>query len=124
MNAVGEPVTFTAAIETQLGVSARVVVLTGDELRTVVAENPVDPVTEPSRLLVAFPQRAEDLKKLDPLVAQDWSPSALHVTPHAAFVWCPAGILESALPDALAKLMRDAVTSRNWATVKKLEAML
>ena len=108
----------------RLGVEARVMALSGAELETVVAENPWRAaIDNPSRLLVAVLGDADGVARLEPLVRQDWGTSRLALGAHAAYVWCPDGVLESRLPEALGKVMGDAVTTRNWATMTKLHAL-
>jgi uncharacterized protein (DUF1697 family) len=43
---------------------------------------------------------------------------------HACYLWCPDGILESRIGEALGgSKFRDRVTARNWATTLKLQAL-
>jgi uncharacterized protein (DUF1697 family) len=46
------------------------------------------------------------------------------VTDEAAYLSCPAGLLESKVGAAILGKAGRAVTTRNWATVLKLEALL
>lgn len=48
----------------------------------------------------------------------------LHVGPHAAYLWCAGGILESKLATPLLKGLAECGTTRNRATVEKINAML
>ena len=48
----------------------------------------------------------------------------LVVTPHAAYLLCPQGLLESLAGEALLGKLGRGVTTRNWATVLKLRALL
>ena len=43
---------------------------------------------------------------------------------HAAYLWCPNGILESRAAEALLGRAGRAATSRNWSTVGKIAALL
>lgn len=109
----------------KLKVSARVTVLTAAEFATVVEENPVAAVADdPSRLLVAFLTDPSDAKRLQPLTRQSWKPEALGLGSRAAYLWCPRGIMESPLAEAVGRLLGDATTTRNWATVRKIQALL
>lgn len=113
------------ALEAQLGLTARVIVLSAAELETVVAENPLlDLMTDPSRLLVAVLQDPKDLPHLAPLEHQDWGADALALGTRAAYLWCGDGILASPLPEALARALKNRTTTRNWATILKLQALL
>lgn len=109
----------------QLGVPARVVVITAEELERAAAENPFqgEPALDPSQLLLGVLADPADRGKLDPLLAQDWGADRFAVGHRVAFLWCAGGILESRLPEALARALKDGVTTRNWATWQKLRAL-
>jgi len=112
------------AIETQLGVSSRVTVITAAELAAVVEENPLLEIADnPSRLLIAVLNDKSDRTRLEPLLKQDWAPDALAVGQRVAYMWCAGGLLESRLADTIGRVLRDAVTTRNWATILKLHAL-
>ena len=109
----------------KLEVSARVTVLTGSEFKIVVKENTLGAVADnPSRLLVAFLTDPRDRARLRPLARQAWKPEALGIGSRAAYVWCPAGMLESPLTEAVGRVLGDATTTRNWATVMRILALL
>jgi uncharacterized protein (DUF1697 family) len=111
------------ALRERTGVSARVVVLTAREIAQAVEGNPWrDEVLDPSRLLVTVLYDPADRRKLEPLMDQDWGTDRLALAGRVAYVWCPDGVLQSKLPDAAARVLRDAATSRNWATMLKLHA--
>ena len=111
-----------AGIEDRFGFSARVVVLTARELDAIVAENPLSQAArDPSRFLVAFVSTVTTLAKARPLLAQAWGPDALAVGRRAAYLWCARGLIESKLAQAFARVTADTATTRNWATVLKLQ---
>jgi uncharacterized protein (DUF1697 family) len=113
------------ALTAATGVSARVTVLTAAELAEIVAENPLTAVAaDPARHLVAVLNSWTDRSRLEPLMNQDWKPGRLAVGTRVAYLWCPDGILESPLVVALGKALKDSVTSRNWATMLKLQALV
>ena len=113
------------ALLLRLDVAARVVVLTAAELAKVVAENTLLGVADDfPRLLVAVPLNAADLSKLEPLLAQDWDDDAIALGKRAAYLWCKGGILESRLLQSVSRSLKEAVTTRNWATVLKLRELL
>ena len=113
------------ALARATGVSARVGVLTAAELAAVVDENPLAAVADnPSRLLVTVPHAAEDMARLRPLAGEDWAPEALELGTRAAYLRCPDGVLASRLFPAVERELRDRATSRNWATLTKLHALL
>ena len=108
----------------RLGVSARVVVLTAAELAAVVKGNTLTKVADnPSRLMVAFLAHAPDRRRLAPLIKEDWGPDRIALGPRAAYIWCANGLLESRAMEAVGKVLKDAVTVRNWATVTKLHTL-
>ena len=43
---------------------------------------------------------------------------------HAAYLWCPDGILSSKAGEALLGKAGRQATTRNWATVLKIEALV
>ncbi len=113
------------AMTETLGVSARVTVLSGREFVAVVDANPVaEGPAAPSRFLVAVLRDPADAKKLAPLEREDWGRERLAVVGRAAYLWCPEGLNSSPLADALARTLKEGVTTRNWATVEKLRALL
>ena len=113
------------ALLLRLDVAARVVVLTAAEWAKVVAENTLlDVADDPSKLLVAVPLHAADLPKLEPLLAQDWDDDAIALGKRAAYLWCAGGILESRLLQSVSRALKQAVTTRNWATSRKLHELL
>jgi uncharacterized protein (DUF1697 family) len=112
------------AVAERTGVASRVTVLTGGEVAAVVAGCPVTGEFDPSRLLVAVVRDPALLQRLAPLRAEEWAPDALGVGTRAAYLHCAGGILESRLPDAVGRLLGDGVTTRNWATLSRLHALV
>ncbi|MBA2683331.1 MAG: DUF1697 domain-containing protein [Gemmatimonadaceae bacterium] len=111
-------------IAEQIGVSCRVVVLTRDELDTVIAENPFsESETNPSRFLVTVLATDADRARIDALTKEEWGAERIGAGTHAAYLWCANGILESRIVTAISKQLGDSATSRNWATMKKLQAL-
>ena len=112
------------ALTTNHGLVARVVVLSSADVDRVLKEQPFGAkVTDPSRLLVAAYLDDGVRKKLEPLLAEDWSPGALALGRHAAYLWCPDGILESRLLEAATRATRDGLTARNWSTWQKIQRL-
>jgi uncharacterized protein (DUF1697 family) len=123
------PTAIAARIETglveRLGVPARVQVLTAAAFAIVVAENALaHQAANPSRLMVAFCSDTRRLKEVGALGRQAWAPEAFSVGRFAAYLWCPSGILGSPLMDAAGRVLGDATTVRNWATVTKIQAAM
>ena len=107
------------------GVDSRTTVLTADEWRTVMRENPLLAVAhDPTRLVTYVTSDAQALPKLDALQSTSWAPEILAIGSRAAYVWSPDGLLAGKLFERIGTLLRDDVTSRNWATMMKIEALL
>lgn len=109
------------AVREQLDVDAAVILKTSAEWATIAADQPIEEADDPSRLLVAIPADASALKTVEDIVAT--SGERFSVTPHAAYLWCGNGILESKAAVLLLKKLGEAGTTRNWATVEKLNAL-
>jgi uncharacterized protein (DUF1697 family) len=113
------------AMAEELGVSARVTVITADELSEIVEVNPLlETADNHSRLLVAVLADPADRARLAPLARQDWAPGAMALGKRAAYLWCPEGMLENRLAIAVGRALGDRWTTRNWATISKLRALL
>jgi uncharacterized protein (DUF1697 family) len=111
-------------LASQLGVAARVTVLTYAELEAVVDANPLlGMATDPSRLLAAVLADPADRARALPLTHEDWAPEAVALGPRVVYMWCPRGVLESRVAASVGRLLADAVTTRNWATISKLHAL-
>jgi uncharacterized protein (DUF1697 family) len=111
-----------AAILSNSGFSASVMVITAEDLNLIIEENPLLRVaTDPARHLVAFVADAKHLDPLRPLLEESWTPDALAMTQRAAYLWCSLGLLESKMSQALARKAGATITTRNWATVLKLQ---
>ena len=111
-------------LEKKLKVPARVAVLAAKDLATIVSDNSLHAIaTNPSRLMVAVLLDSADRTQLLPLTKQSWGTERLAVGDRAVYMWCPDGILESKLGEAVGKLLRDRVTTRNWATILKLHEL-
>ena len=112
-----------AALLRRTGVSARVILLRADELAEIVASDPFGPTaSDDSRLLVFVLAVPADRARLVPLTREAWKPEGLVLGRRVAFAWCPQGIIESRVAGALGRILGDAVTVRNWATLNKLHA--
>jgi uncharacterized protein (DUF1697 family) len=112
------------ALATGLGVSSRVTVLSAADVAAAVTECPLlEAAADPSRLLVAFLRDPADRAKVEPLLKQNWAPEALAVGRRVAYLWCPDGMLDGRLAEAVGRALGDGVTTRNWATVQKLHAL-
>jgi uncharacterized protein (DUF1697 family) len=114
-----------AAVVEQLGVDALVIVKSARELGSAVAGNELlGECSDASRLLVVFAVDPAALATLQTLAEQDWGADSLKVGPHAAYLWCGNGVLESRLAVRMLRELTNTGTTRNWATVEKLHALL
>ncbi len=112
------------ALVLKLGVASRVTVLPLEQLSAIIDDNPLNGVaSDPSRLLVFIAGAEASRKLVAPLTKEDWTPEALALGRHAAYAWCPAGVLASRVVVALNKLLGDQTTARNWSTITKLHAL-
>ena len=112
-----------AAINGACGFSAAVTVITAQELDLIVGENPLlHVVDDHARHLVAFVTHPKHLETLRPMLKEAWTPNALGITERAAYLWCATGLLDSKLLQAFSRKAGATVTTRNWATVLKLQA--
>ena len=114
-----------AAVLAGLGVDAQVVVVEGGAFAAIRAGNPLATAgRDPSRMLVAFTQEPGTLADLQDLAGSPWAPDELKVGARAAYIWCAEGVLASPAVEAVNRRLRDRVTTRNWATVEKLDQLL
>lgn len=112
------------ALVLKLGVAARVTVLSASQFAELVEQNTLAPAADAARLLTLVFNNPADVQRLLPLLQQPWQPEALALGRWAAYAWCPDGVLASKVVAALGVLLGDGVTSRNWATMQKLHALL
>lgn len=111
------------AIARQLGLRVPVIVLTAAALDEIVAARPPDHASgDPSKCLVAFVPGAAALATAATLCDTSWAPDRYAVGRRAAYLCCADSLLTSPLAQAFTRAMGAAVTTRNWATVCKLQA--
>jgi len=113
------------AVLAKTGVDALVIVKSGKDMTAIVAGNELGKVaTDPSRLLVAVINENKALKSVEALAGAAWGNEKIHVGKHAAYLWCADGILESKAAVALLKGLEGLGTTRNWATLNKIHALM
>jgi len=109
----------------QLGLSAPVTVLSGQEVAAVVRKNPFSGVaTNPSHLLVVVPRTWSDGVRLRPLLEERWAPEALALRNRVAYLWCANGVAKSPLWAAVDRALERSGTARNIATFTKVKALI
>lgn len=109
------------AVRDALDVDAAVILKTAAEWALIAAGHGIPEADDPSRLLVAVTAESPALQALAAIAVQ--GEERLVVSDHAAYLWCAHGILESKAGVALLKKLGDGGTTRNWATVEKLNAL-
>ncbi|MCC7054552.1 MAG: DUF1697 domain-containing protein [Gemmatimonadaceae bacterium] len=113
------------AILDGLELDVPVIVKSAAEFQAIVDENVLAAgCTNDTRLMVSF---GADTRVIAPLAGfQQYltPPEAITVTANALYLWCPNGVLESKVAAALLGRQGQNVTTRNWATVKKIAALL
>ena len=115
---------IAAAISTQLKVEVRVIVKSASELAAIISENPIKAgAAEHSRFLVAFVQDTKALSSLAAIESLVVPPEQFAVGKNAAYLLCAPGIMESKAGEALLGKAGKSATTRNWATVLKLQAL-
>jgi uncharacterized protein (DUF1697 family) len=93
-------------------------------LTTIISENPIEAQADlHSRFLVAFVQDRKALSDLARIEALVMSHERFAVGTGAAYLFCTGGILESRAAVALLGKAGGLATTRNWATVLKLQAL-
>lgn len=113
------------ALIARLAVDVPVIVKSAAELAAIVRANPfTTQLADPSRLLVVFAPDAKALASVASVTALATQRESLVIGTHAAYFWCPDGILSSKAGEALLGKPGRLVTTRNWATVMKIEALL
>ena len=117
--------TIRAAVLKKLGVEAHVIVKSAKDIAAIVKGNALDEIaTDASRLLVAMTDDAKALAAVKALATLPWGDERIHVGKDAAYLWCANGILESKAAVALLGGFRDVGTTRNWATLRKIRALM
>jgi uncharacterized protein (DUF1697 family) len=113
------------AVREDLHVDAHVVVKSAQEVAAIVKGNALATIaTDASRLLVAVTGDAKALAAVRELASLPWGAERIHVGKDAAYLWCANGILESKAAVALLGGLKDVGTTRNWATLQKIHALL
>ena len=114
---------IAASISDQFKIEVPVIVKSAKELAAIVSENPIDAeAREHSRFLVAFVQDTKVLAGLVAIESLVAPPEQFALGKNAAYLLCAAGILESKAAKALLDQAGRSATTRNWATVLKLQA--
>lgn len=123
--AVKHAAAISAEISARLKIEVPVIVKSAKELAAIVAENSLaEAAQDHSRLLVTFFQDPKALSALAAIKRLVIAPEQLLVGKSAAYLHCANGILESKAGEALLGKAGKSGTTRNWATVLKLQALV
>ena len=115
---------ISAAISTQLKLEVPVIVKSARELAAIVSENPIKVgADEYSRFLVAVVRDREALSSLAAVEALVVPPERFAIGKRAGYLLCAPGIAESKAGRALLGKSGKSATTRNLATVLKLNAL-
>lgn len=113
------------AVLKKLGVDALVIIKSAKDMAGIIAGNELTAIADDhSRLLVALTNDAKALAAVKSLVRTQLGDERLHVGKHAAYLWCANGILESKTLGILLKGLDGTGTTRNWATLNKIHALM
>jgi uncharacterized protein (DUF1697 family) len=114
-------------VAAKFGVTTPVIVKSAQELSRAIVDCPWPPEAgEASRFLVCFGRDAQALQALQPIaeiISAQNLPDKFAVCAAAAYLACPDGLLKSSAANALLGKSGRSVTTRNWATTLKLQAL-
>ncbi len=106
-------------------IQVQVVVKSSSEFSTAVEENTLEvKEKDHSKFLAAFAQERAVLHELSSILPLVKPPERFVLASQAAYLHCPGGILESKAAESLLGKAGRFVTTRNWATVLKIEKLL
>ena len=112
-------------VRSRFGVTTPVIVKSASTFTDIVQGNPFPPAdADASRFLVAFAGDAATLVSLRDFAPLARTEERFAVTSHAAYLHCTGGLLQSAVGEALIGRRSRPITTRNWATVRKIAALL
>lgn len=114
------------AIRAELGLDVSCLVRSQEEMRAVIAANPLGKVaTDGSKLLVVFLSESPASARLAEHDPVDLDPDRIRLGDRVIYQWCPDGILAAPPVGGFAEKHLSVTTSgRNWNTVTKLGALL
>ncbi len=115
---------IATAIASTMQVDVPVIVKSTKELSIIIAENTLaEAAPNHSRLLVAFVQDPKSLLALAAITPLVTPSERFHIGSSAAYLGFAEGVLDSKAGEALLGKIGKAATTRNWATVLKLQAL-
>ena len=116
---------IAAALLARLELSVPVIVKTAKDFGEIMSSAPPPPPEdEHSRYFIAYVQDPGSLRDLAPISKLVAPPERFNIGQLAAYMYCPAGALESKAGSALLGKAGRAATTRNWSTSLKLAKLL
>jgi len=116
--------TIRHGIAEQLGVDCAVLTRTEAELRRAIETNPIPAGTEePARYLLGFLSGRPTAAQVRQFESGDYGTDELRIVGDTAYLWCRDGINDSPLTKLNWRSLGLDVTTRNWSTVLKLDAL-
>lgn len=121
----GHAVRIVAAIAERFAMEVPVIVKSAADLDAMAKENRLATrAPDFSRLLTVFAKEPAQLKSISALAGLVEPPEELLIGRHAAYLHCANGILKSRAGEALLGKAGKEFTTRNWATVEKIRALM
>lgn len=113
-----------SAIATALGLEVKVLIRSAAELTTIVACNPLGAEPDsPARYFVTFLSRAADPNLAPEIESLASGDDRLWIRGAEAYLWCLSGFSGLRLISRIEKRLAMRATTRNWHTVRRLEAL-
>ena len=113
------------AIASKLQIEVPVIVKSAKEFACVVSEDKLATnASDHSCLLVAFVRDSKTVLQLEAIKQLVSPPEKFVMGSHAAYLHCVTGILESKAGEAILSKAGKVATTRNWATVLKLQTLV
>jgi len=113
------------AIKTDFGFDVPVIVLSADELKTIISNNPLNNGTNDTAFLhVTFLTEKPAAFKFSDIEAKKQGDEEIIISGKVVYLFCPHGYGKTKLTNTfLESKLKVAATTRNWKTVTELSAM-
>ncbi len=113
------------ALASRLGLTSPVLLLSANDVKAAVRDNPFSRVaTDSSHLLVVALRAPSDVRRLKPLLKEHWAPEAVAIGRRVAYLWCAKGVARSPLWAAVDRALKRTGTARNITTITKAAALV
>lgn len=105
-------------------VQSSVVLVTAEDFRRVVRDNPFADAPDKSRMLIHFTDRMPRASDIVVPAAAELAPEKIALGARAMYQWAPDGLLASKLPAAFFRQFPGVLTARNLRTVERILTMV